>query len=49
MVQTPEQNARLERAIKDNPDLPPDFVKDLLDGLDEMERGEVEPFELRTV
>jgi hypothetical protein len=36
--------ARIGKAVKDNPDLPVNFVIDLLDAKDEIARGEIEPF-----
>ncbi|MEY3865960.1 MAG: hypothetical protein RL234_1451, partial [Pseudomonadota bacterium] len=39
-----EFSAKLERAIKDNPDLPPEFVKDILLSLKETEFIQINPF-----
>ena len=42
--------ARLGQAVRDNPDLPPGFVKDLLEAKDEIQAGaELTPFEFRNV
>lgn len=39
-----EFSAKLERAIKDNPDLSPEFVKDILLSLKETEFIQINPF-----
>lgn len=39
-----EFTAKLERVIKDNPDLPPEFIKDILLSLKETEFIQINPF-----
>ena len=39
-----EFSAKLERAIKDNPDLPAEFIKDILLSLKETEFIQINPF-----
>jgi hypothetical protein len=38
---------RLGKIAEENPDLPMDFIKDAIEGLDAIKRGDVEPFEFR--
>jgi len=42
-----EHWAKIGKIAEENPDLPYEFIKGALEGLNEIKRGEVSPFEFR--
>lgn len=42
-----EHWAKIGKIVEENPDLPYEFIKDTLEAKQEIERGDVSPFEFR--